>query len=355
MAEFLHGGDVLTAQDLHEGDILDFSANFNPLGMPPEVRRAAEAAAGESDRYPDPFCRRLVEGIAERDGVKKEYVLCGNGAADLIFRLVFAERPRLAMVMAPTFAEYEQALKVSGCRILYHALEPYNSFDLTGEIMNTLTEDLDMLFLCNPNNPTGRHIPQQLMEKIIAACEEMDILLVVDECFIELSDDAAGLSNKVFGNKNLFLLRAFTKSYCMAGLRLGYCITSRGDILERMRQYAQPWSVSHPAQRAGLAALRLPEYPAKAREIISEERDRLACGLKELGIHVFPSSANYILFKTGGVTDLWERMLKRGILIRSCANFPGLGGEYYRVAVRLREDNIKLIDELRGCYDWQRP
>lgn len=353
MAEYTHGGDIISAQKIFGSEILDFSASLNPLGMPPEIRSAIKAAAEESDKYPDYLCRELIAGIAKRDGVEREQVLCGNGAADLMFRLVFAEKPKRAMIIAPTFSEYEQALKAVDCEVIFHILGPDRDFELTADVFDALTDDLDMLFLCNPNSPTGRTIDARLLEEIADSCQKRGILLVVDECFIELADGAVSLVKKIDNMKNVFLLRAFTKSYCMAGLRLGYCLASRADILERMRLVAQPWSVSHPAQRAGLAALNLPNYPAKARIIIAEERDFISSELKRLNMHVFPSSVNFILFRAEGATDLRENMLKRGVLIRSCGNFRGLTDDYYRVAVKCREDNIKLINELRGCCNWQ--
>lgn len=350
MGEFWHGGDVITAEEIYGGGIVDFSANFNPLGMPPEVRKAAEEAVAESVHYPDPFCRELVFGLAEREGVNREYILCGNGAADLIFRLVYAKRPRLAVVMAPTFAEYAQALEMAGCEVLHHRLKEAKGFELTDEILDYLTYETDMLFLCNPNNPTGRPVPPKLMDQVVKICRERKISLVVDECFVELADGPRSLTPRVPNNPHLFLLKAFTKSYCMAGLRLGYCVTADEDLLDRMRLCGQPWSVSHPAQRAGIAALQLSEYPERARAIIREERGWLEGELQNLGVTVFPSCTNYIMFRAANIYDLRERMTGKGILIRSCANFLGLGDDYYRVAVKLRDENERLIRVMKEVF-----
>ena len=348
MTNHVHGGDIITAKQQFSGDILDFSANINPLGMPEEVMNRALYSIAQSVHYPDPFCRELTKGIAARDNVQSDYVLCGNGAADLIFRLVFSIRPKEGMVTAPAFAEYEQALTAGGCNVHYHFLLRENGFALKEDILSTLHSGLDVLFLCNPNNPTGRQIEQGLLTRILNRCAELNILLVLDECFLELSDteNREGLAPLLAEYPNLFILRAFTKSYAIPGLRLGYCLSSNRQLIEKLTLAGQPWSVSAPAQAAGIAALNCPNHPAAAREIIKTEREFLNQEMSALGITAFPSAVNYILFCADGINDLKERMIKLGILIRSCANYKGLGDDYYRVAVRQKAENKRLAEAL---------
>lgn len=347
--EITHGGDLVGAREQFAGEILDFSANLNPLGMPEPVRRAAERAVGESVHYPDPLCRALRRAIARRDGVEPDWVLCGNGAADLIFRLAFARPGIRALVTAPAFSEYEQALRAAGDRVRRFALSPDNEFDLTDTFLEELTEEVDLVFLCTPNNPTGRAVEPGLMGRILERCAEEKILLAVDECFLELSDAAEGGGLAALAGRypNLLLLRAFTKSYAVPGLRLGYCICSDTGLLEHLGLCAQSWGVSAPAQAAGLAALGEPDWPRRARALIREERSWLEGQLAEMPVKVFHSTANYILFQAPGVMDLRERLLERGILIRACGNYPGLSGDYYRVAVRTHEENGALMAALR--------
>ncbi|MEG2989662.1 MAG: aminotransferase class I/II-fold pyridoxal phosphate-dependent enzyme, partial [Oscillospiraceae bacterium] len=197
------------------------------------------------------------------DGVATEQVLCGNGAADLIFRLAYGLRPQRALITAPTFSEYRQALEAVNCKVLSHRLLAENDFALTEGILNDITEELDICFLCTPNNPTGRVIEAALMERILARCAENQVLLVVDECFLELTAESnEGLAGRLDRYPNLVLLRAFTKSYAMPGLRLGYCLTANAELLEKLARCGQPWSVSGPAQAAGLAALEYcPDHP----------------------------------------------------------------------------------------------
>lgn len=342
--QYTHGGDIWSCP----APVLDFSANLNPLGMPPEVKAAAEAAIADAVHYPDPACRRLTAGIAARDRVRPEQVLCGAGAADLIFRLVWAQRPRRAMVTAPTFSEYGQALRAAGAEVISHRLRKEDGFDLTEDILRPIGHDLDMLFLCTPNNPTGRTVPTALLEAVARRCGEMGVRLVVDECFLELTDGAQGLAGRLEEFPTLILLRAFTKSYAIPGLRLGYCLTADRALLERMEACAPAWAVSVPVQAAGLAALERPGWPEQARAVIGPAREALLAALRELGLEVWPGQANYLLFRATGQYDLKERMAARGILLRSCANYDGLGPDYYRAAVRLPGENERLISTLRA-------
>lgn len=349
MKEYTHGGDIVGARAIWKGELLDFSANLNPLGMPESVRKAAEDAVREAIHYPDPLCRELCAAIARRDNVTPERVLCGNGAADLVFRLAFSQRPRRVLVTAPTFSEYQDAVQAAGGEVVYHRLAPDNDFDLTEAVLDDLDDSLDMAFFCTPNNPTGRLIDRDLMLRILERCREKSIRVVVDECFLSLSDpsERVSLAGELESFPNLVLLRAFTKSYAMPGLRLGYCLSADAALLDGLSRCTQPWSVSGPAQAAGLAALTEPEHPARARQLIAVERSWLIDALRALGLRVFPSEVNYILFRAPGVDDLKERLLAHGVLIRSCANYVGLGSDYYRVAVRPHRENEGLIGAMK--------
>ena len=347
MAEYTHGGDVLTARSRYGGAVLDFSTNLNPLGIPDQAAQAAAQADGSA--YPDALCRQLRQAIAAHDGVEAEQVICGNGAADLIFRLAFALRPQKALLLAPTFSEYEEALACVGCQVERYALDSARDFDLDAGFLEAVTPGIELVFLCTPNNPTGRLISTQLLVEIARKCEAVGARLVVDECFLPLADEGGqGLAPYLAEFPHLFLLRAFTKSYAMAGLRLGYGLSADRDLLERLSGFAQPWSVSAPAQAAGTAAFTLcPNWPEGARALVARERPILEVGLAELGCTVVPSQANYLLFRLEHVTDLKEKLLQKGILIRSCANYHNLGPDWYRVCVRGGEENRRLLAALK--------
>ena len=306
------------------------------------------AAQADCAPYPDPLCRDLRRAIAAHDGVGEEQVVCGNGAADLIFRLVFALKPKKALVTAPTFSEYEEALTCVGCEVDRYALDQDRNFDLDEGFVDTIGHDTDLVFLCTPNNPTGRLIDQDLLESVVKRCGAVGAVLVADECFLPLATGGPGLAPWLARHPNLVLLRAFTKSYAMAGLRLGYCLTANQDLRERLGKFAQPWSVSTPAQAAGVAALTCcPHWAAEGRGFVEGVRPGLAAGLTAAGCTVIPGQANYLLFRLPGVADLKERLLTRGVLIRSCANYHGLGPDWYRVCVKGEAENRRLLAALR--------
>lgn len=208
---------------------------------------------------------------------------------------------------------------------------------------------MELVFICTPNNPTGRLVDGALLRAAAEQCRAVGAVLAVDECFLPLSDGAGpGLAPCLAEYPNLLLLRAFTKSYAMAGLRLGYALSANGGLLERMAAAGPPWSVSTPAQAAGLAALeQCPDWPGKARALLASERPALSDGLCALGLEVVPGQANYLLFRSAGAADLKERMLTRGVLIRSCANYHGLGNDWYRVCVGQAEQNRRLLAALK--------
>lgn len=339
-----HGGDIYTYKNM-----LDFSANLNPLGLPDAVLAAAKRACEQAAAYPDPLCRELAAAIAAHEGVAPEQVICGNGAADLIFRIVWAAKPRAALLVAPGFAEYEQALATVGCRISHHYLVEERSWRLGADYLAALDEaGLDMVFICNPNNPTGLTVEPDLLDKILAKCAEKNIRVVLDECFNDFLVDGEKHSRvaQLGDMPNLFILKAFTKTYAMAGLRLGYGLAADAALLARMAEIAQPWSVSTPAQMAGLAALDEAEYVAQARALVAGERARMQAALNELGCVTYGSQANYVFFKAH--PGLAEAMRGEGILIRDCSNYVGLAAGFYRVAVKLPAENERLLVALQN-------
>ena len=344
--KLVHGGDWAGFEQEYGGLPLDFSANISPLGVPDGVRRAIAEAAAEADRYPDPLCRAVSAAIAASEGCSTDFVLCGNGAADLLFRLALARRPRRALIPAPAFAEYAAALETVDCAVERYVLREENGFLVDEGFLAAIRPGIDMVFLCEPNNPTGRTTPPALLRRVLDRCGEVGALLVVDECFSDFLDDpeAHTLTGQLAGHSGLLILKAFTKLYAMAGVRLGYCLCADGALLDAMRCSGQPWAVSTLAQAAGIAALKETDYVARVRALIQRERPFLAEGLKTLGLRVIPGEANYLLFRSG--RPLVEPLRRRGILLRSCGNYPGLDESWYRTAVRTRTENERLLTAL---------
>ena len=346
-----HGGDVYS-----NNIILDYSVSLNPLGMPDVVAEAIKSAASVADRYPDPYCRELVNAIACKEGVSADYILCSNGGAELIYAYCSAAKPERPAVCVPSFSEYETALQLDGKQIIKYTLDEKRGFLLDEGVIDTIRQQsADLLFLCNPNNPDGRLIPDGLLDDILAECNRMGCAVFLDECFLELSDgndnSKVSLIKKYPG---LFILKAFTKSFSCAGVRLGYGICSDKMLLSSISRRLQPWNVSVPAQQAGLAALREEGFVRAGREIIKKERIWLSKALTDAGLQVYPSEANYMLIRVPDEGEseysrrgFGERLLEKGILIRSCENFEGLGKGWYRISIKRRHENETLLRAVR--------
>lgn len=356
MDTLVHGGDIYTAKEKTGfQEILDFSANINPLGLPQSIKKAVIEQIDSFVSYPDPHCRQLVQAISRFEDIPKETIVCGNGAADLIFRLVLSLKPKNAILLAPTFAEYEKALEIVECQVEKHVLLWKNDFQLKEDFLEKLNPSVDILFLCNPNNPTGQLVNPSLLKEILIQCKKNDILLVLDECFIDFLENPMEHSCKKFIEQydNLFILKAFTKNFAMAGFRLGYGICSNLNLLASISATGQPWSVSIPAQIAGVQALGEREYLEETRKLISFEKQYLIKELEKLKIKVYRGAANYLFFKIPNITckkeeeQFQKALLQKGILIRSCSNYAGLDSSYFRIAVKLHKDNCRLIEALQ--------
>ena len=244
--ERIHGGDWAAYELEYGKQPLDFSASLSPLGMPGRVYQAAVDAMRDAGRYPDPSCRRLRAALSEKHGVDRAQIVCGAGAADLIDRLARVLQPKRALLPAPTFSEYESALRSVGCKVERFPLP--GSFHLQEEFVDAITPETDAVFLCNPNNPTGLLTEPTLLRR----CLERGVTLIVDECFLDLTDDPARYSMVPFlrDYPNLILLRAFTKTFAMAGLRLGYALCGSAETARALQNVGQPW----PESAAGVEA-----------------------------------------------------------------------------------------------------
>ena len=342
-----HGGDIYSPYAIEKGkSLVDFSANLNPLGMPERAKAAIAAHLNDYEVYPDTEYRSLRAAIGRWEGVDPGEVCVGCGAADLIFRLAWALRPQRGLVAAPTFSEYAAALRSVGCAVEEAPLRRERGFALDTDFVGAVRPGTEIVFVCSPNNPTGVLTERDTLVKLADRCREVGAVLVVDECFLDFAPDAADYTMKpiLHEYENLVILRAFTKLFAMAGLRLGYLL-SAGPVPERVRGTGQPWSVSTVAAVCGEAALQEPGWREKSAAYVAEERAFLFNGLREAGLEVLPGAANYLLFRSE-CTALYEALLPCGILLRRCANFTGLDAHWYRAAVRTREENGRLLAAL---------
>lgn len=353
LGRFQHGGDIYR----HRG-IVDFSANLNPLGIPERVKRALTERVDEFAVYPDPACGELRAAIAQMEGVSFDSVVCTAGATDLMHRVCLALRPRTALVTAPCFSGYEQALEQVGAHVVRHRLREEDGFHLTASIVDAvealalpgeLQDGSNLMFLCTPNNPTGITIARDLLIDILEAACALRVVVVLDECFLDFTEEesAVGLCCRF---SNLIVMKAFTKTYAMAGLRLGYGICCDEALMERLVVHGQPWAVSTPAQIAGVAALADPSWHERTRTYVKGQRQILLEGLRSCGMQVVSGEANYLLFRA--FPGLYELMMERGFMIRRCANYVGLDDSWYRIAVRTAEENEAFLSALRGVCAW---
>lgn len=343
---FDHGGAAREGQ-------LDFSANISPLGVPGPVKTVLQDLAAGDDlaRYPDPDCADLRAAIAGREGVLPEQVHCGNGAADLIYRFVTALQPKRALVLQPTFSEYEKALELTGCGTDRVVLTPDDGFAWPVDLPDRLGPELDLFVFCSPNNPTGVSAPVELLVRVLDRCAEQHIHVLWDASFLDFSAEAdayrAVMRRARDKQQDLYVLNSFTKLYALAGLRLGYLLAPDAGMPATMRAAGAPWTVSTAAQAAGAAALDCDDYVAELRRYIAREKEDLREALEALGVRVVPSDANFFLLRTEreDLADVLEA--EYGIVVRRAGTFPGLDAHWVRVAVRTRDDDQTLIRALK--------
>lgn len=337
-----HGGDIYRNRVTY-----DFSVNVNPYGMPESCRKAIIDSLDNASRYPDCVMTELREKLARKElntTASADNVILGNGASELIIALCQYLKPKKTMVTAPSFKEYENAVQITNGEMVFEELEEHNAFDVTEKILSSITEEIDLLFLCNPNNPTGQTIPKELLLRVAEKCEKTGTWFCLDECFLPFMDDEADytLRDHLDEFPHLVILKAFTKIFGMAGIRFGYLLSGNTKLLEKIREVMQPWNVSIPAQAAAFAALDEDAFVDQTKALIRKERGYLLDEMKSMGVHIIGEpKANFIFFK--GAEDLAEKFLGKGVLIRSCSNYTGLSEGYFRIGVRTPEENRAFI------------
>ena len=347
MRKYEHGGDIFA----EERKILDFSVNINPLGMPEKVCAAAARAVKEETSYPDPFCRKLTAALSGRYGLPEENIVCGNGASDLILRLCAAVRPEKVLVPAPGFSEYVRSAALFNAEIFEYAAGPFGGQQEAGAFLSLKEALLEyrpgIVFVCRPNNPDGSLMGLDELRDTAELCKQIGAILAVDECFLEFTEATSALA-LLDRFSNVAVLNAFTKTYSMAGLRLGFMFAAGTGLLDRIYSFGTPWSVSAPAQAAGAACCEEMAFLSESRRYITAERKRLVSAFESYGLKVFPSEANFLLVK--GAEGLREALADRGIKVRDCRSFTGLSDSYIRVGVRTTEENSALISALEDIY-----
>ena len=348
----VHGADINSAAELYglEADkIIDFSSNINPF-IVDSMDKIVAAGAGSLQKYPDIKYRRLRKNISEYLGVDDSQVIPGNGATEIIYLLMRNLSGRLAIIN-PTFSEYRKGAEIAGLSVVDFVMDWKKDFKLDLDEIYRRKDEFDSIFICNPNNPDGS---VREIKKLLEFAEKEGKLLIVDETFIEFADSEKdrSLVNMVEKSKNLFIIRAVTKFFGIPGIRLGYGISSNRELLQKMYDEKEPWTINSFADSASDFIFKEEEYIRKSKEYFSKER---VCMINEInkidGIKAFNSDANFILvrFENRNVLDVKENLLKRaGLLIRDASNFIGLDSSFARVAIKNHEQNIVLVDAIRS-------
>ncbi len=346
--KIIHGGDIYNNKVN-----IDFSVNINPLGIPNSVKQSINKAVDMCDCYPDINCTKLKSAVSELlsengNEVNPDNIIFGNGASELFMAIVHAIKPQKALIPVPSFYGYDYALNATDCKRKYSPIDLERGI-VADQIINELNDDIDIVFITNPNNPTGQLIDCKELTKIIDYCYIKKINVVVDECFIDFCETAESTIKLTKQYDNLIVVHAFTKIYAIPGIRLGYLVCSNKTLIEKIQRNLPEWNVSVIAQVAGIACTTEKDYVQETKKYVSAQRILLTEGLVNYGFKVYESHADFILFNCK--YRLYEPLLEKGILIRDCSNYKGLSDGFYRIAVKSEIENKELLKAIGECIE----
>ena len=384
-----HGGNIYKIfREKNIKEILDYSSNINPYGIPESLKKRITENLEILERYPDPDYIELRQKLAHLNKVYISNIILGNGATEIIFLFMKVINPKKILIAAPTFGEYERAVKAmkrvenssilgnsdkkkddeNSCgkqkiKIEYFELKENDDFKLNiHNLKNELEKKYDLLIMCNPNNPTGKFLKLDETEEILKECNKYNTKLFIDEAFIDFLKD--GIKESIINTKedkqNLFVTRAFTKFFAMPGLRLGYGIYFDKKLEKRISEKKEPWSVNNIAEMAGLTVLDDTKYIEETLKWIAEEKTYVYEKLNEInGIKPYKTEVNFItvkiednfILKGLNVKILRGKMIEKGILIRDASNFKFLDERFFRLAIKNRKNNDRVIETLKKIFD----
>jgi len=335
-------------------NIIDFSVNINPFGPPECIRKNWDRFFPFVADYPDPDMAELRAVIAGKENVSPENILIGNGAAELIFIIAAALlQNEDVLIVEPAFSEYRKACEPFSKRISSYVLKEEDNWELNVEELKTALSGKKAVFLCHPNNPTGKVFNREALLEIIQDAKKKHVFVVLDEAFYDFALENVSILNCLSSFSNVIILRSLTKMYAIAGLRLGFLLADE-TVIRRLKKFQVHWSVNAIGQRAGIEALKDEDYVKKTKRMISQERKRMFEHLHELGFVVADSSVNFYLLREQPKKDmlpLIRFLLERGIVPRHTYNFNGLSGKYIRLAVKRKEENDRLLSALKEWKD----
>ncbi len=346
----LHGGNIYSLQRSGKRDILDYSSNINPLGVPESLKKAIQENFSVLEKYPDINYMELREKIGKYNNISKDNVIVGNGATEVLFLYMKVLKPENVLIVAPTFAEYERALKTVESKIDFFELREKDNFVIDISELKEKSKNYDLVVICNPNNPTGKFISLDKIDDLNRYLEKNGTKLFLDESFIEFKkgwDKETALNLK---SKNIFILRALTKFFALPGIRLGYGLTYDKNIILKINEIREPWSVNAFADLAGKIILDDSPYIEKTEKWIEEERKFFIDELKKIDrIKVYDTETNFVLikFKTMTAEIFRNKMIEKNILVRNASNFKFLNEYFVRLSIKDREKNIKVLESIK--------
>jgi len=360
--DHFHGSDLEKIEEIYhinKEDIISFSANINPLGIPGDLKKYLSQHLDAISSYPDREYKNLRSCIAQYCGTNPQNVIVGNGSTELISLMIENVHPKRAMILGPSYSEYEREISLCGGHTLYYPLKEEQDFLLdVQDLCVHLTSRLDMLVICNPNNPTSTSITYPQMRRILDACLQHGIFAMVDETYVEFTDPASDVSSIKLTNyyTNLVVLRGTSKFFAAPGLRLGYAVTGNQDMIRKVSTRQNPWTISSLAEIAGCLMFRDKDYQKQTLDLITEERDRVyreLCSWKS--VKAFKPSANFILVKIlredVDADELFDHCIRKNMMIRNCSTFPFLNNKFFRFCFMKKEDNDRLLAALREVLE----
>ncbi len=354
-----HGGNIYRIErdyNIKKEDILDFSSNINPLGLPPELKQTLIKNIDKIKNYPDPDYADLTQNIARYNNIDPETIVPGNGAAELIYLLPRVFKPQRALIIAPCFSEYALSLKHTGTEINYFKLNEEDFKINLKKILKEISKNYDLIYICSPNNPTGTFTNINIVQELLFCAQNKNTLFIIDESFIEFIEGWRERSSMKLAPAyhNLFIIRSFTKFFAIPGLRLGYCINFNREFIRKIKSIKEPWTVNILADLSSKILLNNSVYAENSLALIKKEKQFLIGSLKKIEqLKTYDSETNFILVKILCGTksyELKEKLLKQNILIRDASNFAYLDDSFIRLAVKDRKSNRMLIHCIKKIF-----
>lgn len=355
--DHFHGSDLEKIEEIYhikKEEIISFSANVNPLGISSKLRNSLASHLDAITVYPDREYRALRQCIADYAGSQPENIIVGNGSTELISLFIQTHQPKKALILGPTYSEYEREITLGGGSTIYYPLREEQDFRMdVRDFCSRLDDSLDLVVLCNPNNPTSTVISAAEMRQILDACLQHGIFVMVDETYVEFTENLEKMSSVSLTNyyTNLIILRGTSKFFAAPGLRLGYAVTGNQDLIRTINTRQNPWSISSLAEIAGRLMFQDQEYMEATRKLILSERKRMYEALNSWdSVKVYAPAANFILARIRkpevDADLLFDHCIRQKLMIRNCSTFPFLDNHYFRFCIMNPEQNDLLLKAL---------